>query len=54
MGSVSDLIKTAGTGSFMAGFSSLHAIGSTEIATGSAHVFLGGFGSLLTPGSSFS
>lgn len=54
MGSVADLIKTAGTGSFMASFSSLHAIGSAEIATGSAQVFLGGFGSFLTPGSSLS
>lgn len=54
MGSISDLIKTAATGSFMAPYSSLHAIGSSAIANGSAQVFLGGFGSMLTPGSSIS
>lgn len=49
MGSIIDLAKTLGTGSFMASFASMHAIGSTEIANGSAQIFLGGFGSLLAP-----
>ena len=49
MGSIIDLVKTAGTGSFMASFDSLHALGSTESANGSAQIFVAGLGSLLTP-----
>lgn len=49
MGSITDLVKTVGTGSFMGGFASLHAVGSTDIANAGAQIFLFGFGSLLTP-----
>lgn len=49
MGSIIDYAKTAAIGAFMASFASLHAVGSTHIANASGEIFVGGFGSLLTP-----